>query len=440
MGLDPGEDRPHGGVATLHRTDAVVDVVGVARPVDVARFHHQPEVAAGCEHVERRGGHLGERGILEQVGGRVADRNRIFFLQPVGAIGCHRLDDDRLEASVGGREGQVPLLRAEETEEPGAVRHAGPRRLCEHVGAAPARRAQGEPVAAAAGGVDLPECRFGDVFVARLEVAPLPLVVLHVGAEPAPDEHIEAGQGLGTVRHREPPELIAGDVLVVVAADVRGVGAGGCGVRDRHARHGADGPALLLERESDRLERTPFGIDVDRVVVGLGPRAQRRGRGGRIGHRVRPLAAAAREIAQVDQCVPRRRATEPWIVAAARLAAGIPHRLGIDVKRGAVVRRARDTEPEVGRGGGIVLERKSRAAAGVVGHPAGGGDRGGSGGRPVEAVEHDEDDPLFAGTGRLELQPVDVGLVEVGGVGVECALGQSAVECLESRCVTVDAV
>ena len=102
-----------------------------------------------------------------------------------------------------------------------------------------------------------------------LEVRSLVLVVVRVDAEAAADEHVEAGQRLGAVGDRRQAEHVAGDVLVVVTADVVRIGTGGRGMGHRHARHGPHGPALLLERDGDRLEQRTGGIDVDRVVVGL---------------------------------------------------------------------------------------------------------------------------------------------------------------------------
>ena len=78
------------------------------------------------------------------------------------------------------------------------------------------------------------------------------------------------------------------------------------------------------------------------------------------------------------------------------------------------------------------------ATARVVIDAAGRGDRGDAGGRPVEPVKHDENDALLArGDGR-KLQAVDVGLIEVVGPGIEHALGQPAVEPLETFGIAVD--
>ena len=197
---------------------------------------------------------------------------------------------------------------------------------------------------------------------------------------------------------------------------------------DRHARHGADGPALLLERARDRLDLFPCGIDVDRVVVGLAAGAEGGGRGGRITDRMGPVAITADQIRGLGDRVPRRCASHRDVVATSLVAAGVLEGLGVDVDLRAVVGGARAAEPEGGRGTDVILEGEPRATAGIVGHVPRQGDRGGARRRPVEPIEDHEDDSPLAGGGRCHLEGMDVGLVEVVGSRVERVLGEPAVD------------
>src|SRR5262245_28791920 len=63
--FDPTADDVERHVSAVDRSDHVVDVVGVLGPVDVAGFDHEPEFAVvTAEHIERRGGVIGQRRIL----------------------------------------------------------------------------------------------------------------------------------------------------------------------------------------------------------------------------------------------------------------------------------------------------------------------------------------------------------------------------------------
>ena len=197
---------------------------------------------------------------------------------------------------------------------------------------------------------------------------------------------------------------------------------------DRHARHGADGPPLLLEGARDRLDLFPGGIDVDRVVVGLAAGAEGGGRGGRITDRVRVVAIPADQVRGLGDRVPRCCAPHRRVVATCLVAARVLERLGVDVDFRAVVGGARGAEPEGGRGTGVILKGEPRAAAGIVGHVPRECDCGGARRRPVHPVEDHEDDPPLAGGGRRHLEGMDVGLVEVVGSGVERVLGEPAVD------------
>ena len=210
-------------------------------------------------------------------------------------------------------------------------------------------------------------------------------------------------------------------------------------MRDRHARDRADRPALFLERDGDRLDRAALRIDVDGVVVGLAARAERRGGGGRVGDGMRPRAVAADQIAEISPNIPGGPATESRIVATGSPAPGVPHGLRVDIECRAVVRRTRHAQPVIGRGPAIVLERKTGAPARVVGNATASGNRGRSRRRPIQSIEDDEDDPLLAGRGGGELQPMDVCLIEVVGVGVQRRLGQPAVELGQLRWIAIDA-
>ena len=190
-------------------------------------------------------------------------------------------DDHRVVTAVGRGEGKIARLGAEQAEQTLPASDRGGRPFGEHLRPLPPRRPLGDPVTPPLPGIDRGERRGGDVLVPRFVVDPLLLrVVGGVAAEPTADDNVEARQWFPAVRHRAHSHHVAGDVLVVVAADVVGIGAGRRGMGDRHARHGADGPALLLERARDRLDLFPCGIDVDRVVVGLAAGAESGGRGG----------------------------------------------------------------------------------------------------------------------------------------------------------------
>ena len=199
-------------------------------------------------------------------------------------------------------------------------------------------------------------------------------------------------------------------------------------MRDRHARHRPDGPALLLERARDRLELFPRGIDVDSVVVGLAAGAKGGGRGGRITDRMGTIAIPADQIRGLGKRIPRRCPPQASVVAAGLVAAGVFERLGVNVDLRAVVGGARAAEPEGGRGAGVILEGEPRAAAGIVGHVPRQRDRGGARRRPVEPVEDHEDDPPLAGSGRRHLEGMDIGLVKVVGGRVVRVLGELAVD------------
>ena len=209
----------------MHGADAVVDVVAVAGPIDVARFHEQPETVAGFEHGQRGPRHVGERRILRDVGRRVADRAAIFGREPFALRPLALRHDHRRMIVVGGGEGEMSLGGAEEAEEPEMLRDRVLGRLGEHLRAEPPRRAHRHAVAAACRGIDRPQGRGRDILVAALEVPPLAGIVGGIDAESAADEDVEAGQRPAS-RNRRLAELIAGDVLIVVAADVRRVGAG----------------------------------------------------------------------------------------------------------------------------------------------------------------------------------------------------------------------
>ena len=211
-------------------------------------------------------------------------------------------------------------------------------------------------------------------------------------------------------------------------------------MRRGDARDGPDRIAPRLERAGDRLDVAAVHIDVDRVVVGLDARAERGRRGGRVGVGMGHVAILADQVRQARPPRPRRRPAAGRVVAARQFAAGVLHRLGIDIALRLVVRRTRHAEAEVGQRAPVILEREARAPALRVFHRAAGRDRGSPGGVPVHAVEDHEHDVLLTGIGRRELQAVDVGLVEVFGVGVERAVGLPAVERGELRGIAVDTV
>ena len=125
---------------------------------------------------------------------------------------------------------------------------------------------------------------------------------------------------------------------------------------------------------------------------------------------------------------PGVRAGDPRVVAAAEAVRRDRHRLGVDVGRVLVVRRAGDEVAELRRAAGVVvLEDQARALPLGV-DLARLDDRGGLGGRPVQAVEPDDEQVLDAPRDGVVLDPVEVALVGVVGLGVDGVLGQEAVE------------
>ena len=93
--------------------------------------------------------------------------------------------------------------------------------------------------------------------------------------------------------------------------------------------------------------------------------------------------------------------------------------------------RAGDDKAVLGSSrGGVVLEDQPRPFPFVV-DLAGLGDRGGLGGRPVQAVEPDDEQVLGPLGDGLLLDPVQVALVGVVGFGVDRIFGQEPVECLD---------
>ena len=280
MRFDPVDQRREGGGSALGGADHVVDVVAVAGPIDVPRFHHQPEGAAGREQIERRGRHLGKRGVFLNIGGSVVQRRAVFAVE-AGEFLEHVLrQHHRIIAAVGGLKRQVSGASAKEAKQAQIAVAGIAHRFSQQIAAAAAGGAQSHPVFSAPGGIDRSERRLCHILIARLEVASLPSILLYIDAKAAADHHIHARQRGPPVGHRFQPQHVARDILIVVATDIVGIGAGGRGMGDRHARHSPDEIAPLLQRVGDRGELLTSGINIDRVVVGFFPGAQRRGRGG----------------------------------------------------------------------------------------------------------------------------------------------------------------
>ena len=115
------------------------------------------------------------------------------------------------------------------------------------------------------------------------------------------------------------------------------------------------------------------------------------------------------------------------VVSAAQAVRRDHDRLGVDVGRVLVVRRAGHDEAVLRRAAGVViLEDQPRALALGI-NLAGLDDRRGLRGRPVQAVEPDDEEVLDPPRDRLLLHAVQVALVGVDGAGVDRVLGQEAV-------------
>ena len=251
-------------------------------------------------------------------------------------------------------------------------------------------------------------------------------------------------------------EHVSGEILVVVAVDVVGVHGGGRDVVERHAGHGADLPALRLELVEQGGDEPAVVGDVHPVVVGLDPGGELAGALRRVGvgvddaadgsHAVLvglvarlPLEVARRLGAERPEG-PRVRPADARVVAAANAVLGDRHRLGVVVGRVLVVRRAGHVATEPGGTlGRVVLEGQAGPFPFPV-NPARLRDRGGPGGVPVHAVEPDDEEILDALRHGVLLDPVEVALVGVFGLGVDGPLGEEAVKCLDLGGVPVDAV
>ena len=247
-------------------------------------------------------------------------------------------------------------------------------------------------------------------------------------------------------------EHVAGQVLVVVAVDVVRVHRRGRGVVERHAGDGPHLPALRLQLVEEGRHELALVGDVHAVVVRLVPADELGGAGRRVGVGVEHAADArhALGVGLVGRLAlevagglrpqgperPRVRAGDPGVIAAAEAVGGDHHRLRIDVERVLVEGRAGDEIAELRRG---VLEGQARTLPLGVDPPRL-DDRRGLRRRPVHAVEPDDEQVLGPPGHGVALDPVEVALVGVLGVGVDGVLGQEAIEGLDLRRVAVEAV
>ena len=208
----------------------------------------------------------------------------------------------------------------------------------------------------------------------------------------------------------------------------------------RHARHGAHGVAPRLQGMRDRLDLPPIGVDVDRSVVGLAASAERGGRGSRVGHGMRAVSVLPHQIESTGPRLPGGFAAAGRIVPPWRVSARVFHRLGIDIEGCAVVGWARHAEAKRRRTATVVLKCEACASTRGILHASPGGDRRRSRRRPVEAIKDHEHDVFLARIGCCHLQPIDVGLIEVGGLRVERLIRKPPVERPQPLRIPVDTV
>ena len=272
---------------------------------------------------------------------------------------------------------------------------------------------------------------------------------LAVGDDPEArtHDHVEAREERGLpclLDDSRQAEHLPGEVLVVVAIDVLRIHRGGRDVVERHAGDRADLPPLLLELVKQGGHEPAVVGDVHAVVVRLdaadhlGGALRRVGVGvqdAADGQHARPVGRAGRLALEVAGGLRAERAERPgvWagdpgVVAAAQAVWRDDDRLRIDVGPVLVVRRAGDDEAVLRRAAGVVILEDQARAFSLGVDLAGLDDRRGLRGRPVQAVEPDDEQVLDSPGNRLFLHPVQVALVGVDGAGVDRVLGQEAVE------------
>ena len=159
--FDPVGDCLDRRIAAVDGTDRVVDVVVVVGPVDIARFHHQPEpLGVFLQYGEGRRGHVGQPGVLVEIGRSVRFGESVVADR--GAI-----------VAVRGLKGQMAFEMAVKAEQALArsCRLAG--LFGEPVLAVDARRANGEHVFSSSGCVDRLQVGVGDPDVAGDKVLSL---------------------------------------------------------------------------------------------------------------------------------------------------------------------------------------------------------------------------------------------------------------------------
>ena len=247
------------------------------------------------------------------------------------------------------------------------------------------------------------------------------------------------------MRDRAEPDEIAGQVLIIVAMDVMGVGTGGGGMADGHAGDDSNRKPLCLRFVRYRGDLMAVHVDIDRIVVGLDAAAQGRSRGRRIG--IGMLAGNcwidARQAHGIKRIVPRRPRIGPHLadVVAPRLSsARIENLLHFDVGLRSLVVGCRHHEAELsGSGCRILLKMRAGATPRTIGDRPSIIDCRGPGRLPVHAVEHDQEHMFLAGGEPRPLQCRKVGLIEIIGLGVDGVCRHPAIDSLERIGAAVDA-
>ena len=237
---------------------------------------------------------------------------------------------------------------------------------------------------------------------------------LHLDAVAGADDDVEAGQQRGLTGFLENPrqaEHAAGEVLVVVAVDVLAVHSGGRGVAERDAGDGAGLPAVGLKLVEDGRDQAAVVADVDAAVVRLDAADDLGGALRRVGVGV-PLPADLVDFLAVAvvTALALESSPGPWR-RAGRGSRGSGRRSGrrsrrrdcrgdrhaiwaIDVADCLVVGRAGDDVAVLGRAVGVVVLEDQAGALALGVDLVRLDDRGRLGGRPVEAVEPDDEDVL----------------------------------------------
>ncbi len=231
--------------------------------------------------------------------------------------------------------------RTVETEQASALPGSEPGDLGQSARTVHALAAHGQEIAAALGRVGPALVLGREVAIARHEVGSLQPIGFALFAVTAADQHVDAGKRLLGMRDRGQAQQIPGQVLVVHARDVVGVGPGQRRVADRHAAHDADRVAGGLQIVDERAQLAPLGIDVDRAVVGLDPGEQGSCGGGRVGQRMTDrLSEVLRDhVAWIVAGGPRFESSLHRVVSAVQAASRIVNLLGVDAFGRAVVGR-----------------------------------------------------------------------------------------------------